>query len=304
MPSGSWRPRVRALGLALALGVALAGALGGCNGLFFQPNRVLYYLPERFDLQSEDVFFKSTDGTPLTAWFLPARGTPRGTIVYFHGNGANITNHLAFVRWLPPAGYSVFLFDYRGYGASEGEPSRAGLIEDGSAALALVRARPDVDPQRLVVFAQSLGAAVAIGALARTGTQGVRALVIEGGFGSYRREARRFMNEHWFTWPFQYPAAWLFISDEPRPIDDLPRLAGVPLLVIASTGDQTVPIENGRELYAAFPGADKTFWEVPGLPHVATFVRDEGPWRARLLRYLDEKLAPPSPPAAPDGSGR
>ena len=291
---------MRTLGLALALAVAAGLALGGCNSLFFQPNRILYYLPERFDLAAEDVFFDSTDGTPLTAWFLPARGTPRGTIVYFHGNGANISNHLAFVRWLPPAGYAVFLFDYRGYGVSGGEPSRAGVIQDGIAALAWVRARPDVDAQRLVVFAQSLGGAVAIGALARSGTQGVRALVIEGGFGSYREEARRFMNEHWFTWPFQYPAAWLLVSDELRPFDDLPRLAGVPLLLIASTGDRTVPIANGRDLYAAFPGADKTFWEVPELPHVLTFLPTDSPWRARLLRYLDEKLGPPA--AAPAAS--
>ena len=278
---------------ALLLLTLTALLLGGCNSLFFQPNRIGYYFPHQFGLEHEDVFFESTDGTRLTAWWLPAQGTPRGTIVYFHGNGANISNHLVIVRWLPAAGYSVFLFDYRGYGVSEGEPSRAGLIQDGVAAIAAVRARPDVDPRRLVVFGQSLGGAVAIGALARAGTQGVRALVVEGAFGSYREEARRFMNEHWLFWPFQYPAALLFFSDEHRAYDDLAALADLPFLVIHSTGDTTVPLANGERLYEAFPGPDKQLWIVDSSIHVGTFVPDGSPWRARLLDFLAGKLGPP-----------
>lgn len=277
----------------LALGLGLAAALAGCNSLFFQPNRVAYFFPPQFGLRSQDVFFKSRDGTQLTGWFLPAQGQTRGTIVYFHGNGANITNHLLQVRWLPPAGYSVLLWDYRGYGVSSGEPSREGLIEDGVAAIDYVRTRSDVDPQRLVVLGQSLGGAVAISALARAGTKGVRALVVEGGFGSYRDEVRTFMNAHWFTWPFQYPVAWLFFSDDHRPYDALPKLASVPFLVITSTGDQTVPLVNGKRLFHAFPGPDKTLWVVKGMPHVTAFVSDDSPWRARLVHYLQSKLGPP-----------
>lgn len=279
--------------VALGLILCAALALSGCNSLFFQPNRIGYYQPKQFGLRSQDVFFKSKDGTQLTGWFLPAVGTPRGTIVYFHGNGANISNHLVLVRWLPPAGYSVLLWDYRGYGVSGGEPSREGLIEDGVAAINYARSRKDVNPKRLVVFGQSLGGAVAISALARAGTQGVGALVVEGGFGSYREEVRRFLDQHWFTWPFQYPVAWLFFTDDHRAYDALPALAKVPFLVIASTGDHTVPFANGKELYEAFPGADKTLWVVKGMPHVTTFLADGSPWRARLVHYLQSRLGPP-----------
>lgn len=282
----------------VALLAVLAAGLGGCNSLFFQPNRIRYTLPQQFGLRSEDVFFRSTDGTRLTGWFLPADGQALATIVYFHGNGANISNHLPVVRWLPAAHYAVFIFDYRGYGVSEGEPTREGVVQDGVAAIRYVRGRADVDPERIVVFGQSLGGAVAISALAAAGTRGVRALVLEGAFGSYREVARTFMNEHWFTWPFQYPVAWLAISDDLRPYDDLPALAGVPLLVIHSTGDRTVPIENGRRLFEAFPGPDKTFWQVEGLPHIATFIRDGSPWRGRLLDWLARRLEPARTPAA------
>jgi hypothetical protein len=268
--------------------------LAGCNSVFFQPNRIGYTFPQQFGLEARDVHFASADGTRLTAWFLPAQGPSRGTVVFFHGNAANITNHLPVVRWLPSAGYAVFLFDYRGYGLSEGQPTRTGVIADGVAALDHVRARPDVDAQRLVVYGQSLGGAVAIGALARAGTDGVRALVVEGAFGSYREVARRVLNRVWLTWPIQYPAAWLLFSDDLRPYEDLPALAHLPFLVVHSRADGTVPFAAGEALYAAFPGPDKTLWAPEDGRHGDTFLRDDSPWRAQLLDYLAQRLDPPT----------
>lgn len=264
--------------------------LAACNGMFFHPDRVEYFHPRQFDLEYENVIFKSADGTELTGWFLPARGPPRGTVVHFHGNAANISNHIVAVRWLPAAGFSVFMFDYRGYGASRGTPSRAGLIQDGISAIQYVRRRPGVDPGRIIVFGQSLGGAMAIGALARGGTEGVIALIVEGGFLSYRDVARRVMDGVWITWPFQYPAAYLFISDALSPKNDLPRIAGVPLLVIHADNDPTVSIKNGKDLFAAFSGKDKTFWEVSSNRHMGTFIPEESIWRARLMKYLEKRL--------------
>ncbi len=291
--AGPRPPAATRRGVPLVVACALlwlAVGMGACNSLFFQPNRIGYASPPQFGLGYEEVYFRSGDGTQLTAWYLPARGTPRGTIIHFHGNGANISNHLVLVHWLPAQGYSVFTFDYRGYGVSDGEPDRAGVIADGVAAIEYIRGRADVDPQRLILFGQSLGGAVAISALARTGTEGVRVLVVEGSFASYREVARLIMNNFWLTWPLQYPAAYLLFSDDLRPLDDLPRIADVPLLVIHSEVDRTVPFPNGEHLFGAFPGEDKTFWRVPRLPHGATFARDGSPWRPRLLRYLEEKV--------------
>ncbi|MBI4083060.1 MAG: alpha/beta fold hydrolase [Candidatus Lambdaproteobacteria bacterium] len=261
-------------------------ALSGCNSVFFQPNRRLYFTPEQFNLAHEEVRFRSADGAELHGWFLPGRSPVRGTIVHFHGNAANVTNHLYAVRWLPPEGFSVFLFDYRGYGESEGSPSREGAIADGEAAIRYVRGRPDVEPERLIVYGQSLGGALAVGALARAGIAGVKALVIEGGFASYREEVRLILDSTWLTWPFQYPVAYLLFSDALRPLDDLPRIADVPLLVIHGQTDATVRIENGLQLYEAFPGKTKAFWAVPGADHMEVFSRPESPWRTRLLAYL------------------
>lgn len=275
--------------LSLAL---LLGAAGGCNSVFFQPNRIGYSFPPHFGLAYEEVEFKSGDGTLLTGWFIPAKGIGRGTIIHFHGNYANMTHHLPAVAWMPGEGYSVFLFDYRGYGLSEGTPSRAGAVADGVAAIAYVRSRGDVDRGRLAVFGQSLGGALAIAALARAGHEGMRALVVEGAFASYREVARTLLDRSWITWAFQVPLSYLFISDELSPRREWAALRSLPLLVVHGEKDRNVPFENGRSLFEGFPGQDKQFWPIPNGAHINAFGPGPTPWREKLLKYLAGKFPP------------
>lgn len=277
--------------------IALLALLpAGCNTMFFQPDDRTYTLPHQFGLWHEEVTFTNGDGQRLSGWFIPPKGKSRGTVIHFHGNGANITNHLPGVQWLVRAGFAVFMFDYRGYGKSEGSPSRGGVIDDGVAALAYVRSREDVDPDRIVVFGQSLGGAVAISALARTGHQGVVALVVEGGFASYREVVRLILDDSWISWPFQYPVAYIFFGDALSPREDLPAIAGVPFLVIHGEDDGTVPIENGRHLYDAFPGQDKTFWSVPLGRHLGAFAETGSHWGPKLVQFIEARMPRQPPP--------
>ena len=288
---GSFRAGPQLISRALLLLPVLL--LVGCNSMFFQPDSQLYVTPDQLNLYHEEVEFKSADGTWLTGWFLPGREPVRGTVIHFHGNAANISNHIVAVSWLPPAGYSVLMFDYRGYGVSQGSPSREGAIADGAAAINYVRGRKDVDPSRLIVYGQSLGGALAVNALAAAGSKGVQALVVEGGFASYQEVVRLIMNDTWILWPFQYPVAYGFFSDEMSPADALPGLADVPLLVVHGESDRTVPITAGKQLYDSFPGKDKDMWSIPRVGHMAIF-RDKGsPWRKKLLEYMDAKVKNP-----------
>lgn len=138
---------VRAAIYAILLGLPLGC---GLDRLFYHPDSTIYYTPAQLNLRHEDVRFVARDGVRLHGWWLPAL-TPRplGTIVHFHGNAANISNHILAAYWLPAAGYHVFMFDYRGYGQSEGSPTRRGTIADGHAALDYVLSRPEVDRERL-----------------------------------------------------------------------------------------------------------------------------------------------------------
>ena len=246
----------------------VAGAfLAGCDSLLFYPWRQLPLEPAELGLAYRDIWLRTADGVRLHGWFLPSRGTSRGTVLFFHGNAQNIGTHLTLVAWLPEQGFSVLLFDYRGYGRSEGTPSLAGVGRDGEAALRGVLDVEGVDPARVVVLGQSLGGSIAISALARfPERRRFRGLVVEGAVASYRQVARDKLASLWLTWPFQVPLSWT-ISDSPRPVDDIASLAPLPVLIIEDGADPVIPPDQASALYAA-AGPLKTFWRVPGAGHI------------------------------------
>ncbi len=274
--------------------------LVGCNGLFYYPSRATFTDPETIGLRYIGVFFDSGDGTRLHGWFFPAQSdgasksvtTRAATVVHFHGNAENISTHFRGAEWLARAGYNVLVFDYRGYGSSDGVPSRAGIQLDAAAAIAYVRARPDVDSERLVLFGQSLGAAIAVAAVAEPGNRpGVRAVILESGFASYRRIAREKLAAMWFTWPLQWPLSFL-VSDALRPVDLVPAVAPIPVLIVHGTLDPIVPFEHADALYAA-AREPKALWAVTGGGHINAFGRYGVVYRPALLEYLRQHLEGP-----------
>ncbi|MEE8466246.1 MAG: alpha/beta hydrolase, partial [Dehalococcoidia bacterium] len=151
-----------------------------------------------------------------------------------------------------------FIFDYRGYGQSEGEPSEKGTYLDARAAMEYLRSRPDVDPDRIVYLGHSLGAAVAV-ELALT--QPPLALVLVSPFASVRDMAR-------LTLPFP-PAGWLVRNH----YDNVSRIReiNVPLLVLHGGSDDTVPLSQGRKLYEA-ANEPKRFEMLEGAGHNDTYL--------------------------------
>jgi len=256
--------------------------LAGCiEGFFFYPDSARYSSPEQFGLKAEDVRLTAADGTKLHAWFLPAGGTARGTVLHLHGNAANVSNHLPLVAWMPARGYSVLMLDYRGFGKSEGKPTLDGIVEDALAALAYLRTRPDVDPDRLIVFGQSIGGATALRMLARDAA-GVRLAIIDSSFPSYRGIARDAT-----AGSAMAPLASLAVSALP-PTDKDPVAAlksiRVPLIFVHGTRDAVIPHANSDALHAAAPGSQ--LWKIPDADHISALAFP-GPWRERLVVAMD-----------------
>lgn len=234
--------------LPLLLMVAL---LQGCAGLFFFPEREHRLDPADHDIVYEDVWFTTEDDVRLHGWWLPAAGEADGTVLFLHGNAQNVSTHIAAVHWLPDQGLNVFLPDYRGFGKSEGRPDFAGVHRDAEAALQTVLERDDVDPDRLIVFGQSLGASVAITLVGERGhAAAVRGLVADSPFSSYRGIAREKFAGFWLTWPFQAPLSRT-ISDRFDPIDRVHRIAPIPLLLLAGDEDRIVPPHHAQRLFEA-----------------------------------------------------
>lgn len=255
----------------------------GLDGKFYYPSTEVYGRPDEFGLSYEDVSFKTPDGLTLHGWFLPAIGEPRGTVVHFHGNAANVTAHIGLIDWLPHLGYHVLMFDYRGFGRSQGRVTRAGTIRDGNAAVDYAGSRPEAQGLPLFAYGQSLGGAVAIVVAAQRPE--LRAVVAESPFSTHRRIAtchvRRLVYSDWLAQLLATAA----ISAGEDPLDVVAQIAPRPLLIIAAEKDEICFPELARELYAA-AGEPKSFWLVPGAAHLEVTLNARTELSARVRDFF------------------
>lgn len=255
--------------------------LTGCTSLFFQPQQGLFENPFVKKVSCEDIYFEAPDGVKLHGWLLEPEGKSLGRILFLHGNAENISTHVNSVLWLVLKGYTVFAFDYRGYGLSEGNPTLEGVHIDTEAAFKkLMSLYPD---ERIVVLGQSLGGAIAIYMVANSSLKkDIKALISEGSFASYRQIAREKLGQFFLTWPFQYPLSLLF-NDSYSPVRYIDKVSPVPLVILHGDMDRIVPVHHGEILYKkAFE--PKEFWLAKDLGHIESF-KDEG-IRERLVEYL------------------
>ena len=224
----------------------------------FVPDSEVVSSPDAEGLEYEDVCVTSRDGLKLQAWFIPGRADANGhsaqTWLWFHGNGGNLgtrVGQLARARRL--LGVHQFIFDYRGYGNSEGRPSERGTYLDARAALEYLRSRPEVDPERIVYFGHSLGAAVAIELAVQHPPAGM-ALIAP--FSSIKDMAGLVM-------PFPL-AGWL-VRGHYNSVSRIGRVHA-PLLVLHGEVDEIVPHWQGFKLYRA-ANRPKRFVTLHGASH-------------------------------------
>ncbi len=260
-----------------------AFALAGCTPVFFQPSPNIYETPGQYGIEYQPVEFRAADGTALFAWFLPARGEPKGTVLYLHGNAQNISAHFPNVAWMPSAGFNVLAFDYRGYGGSEGKPTLPGMQLDIDAAMRVLLARKDVDPNRIVVFGQSLGGALAIHYVAHSAYRShVRAVIVDSPFADYRQVAQEKLADFFLTWPLQWLPTFT-VNNDYSPMASVAALSPIPLLLIHGERDSIVALHHSRQLFDTAQ-EPKALWSIPDTGHIGA-VRD-ATVRKRLAEFL------------------
>ena len=242
------------------------------NFIFF-PERELAGTPADYGLRFEDVSFAAADGISLHGWFI--HGRTDVTWLWFHGNAGNISDRLDNIAVLHDRlGVNIFIFDYRGYGRSEGRASEKGIYMDAEAALSYLRTRDDIDHSKIVLFGRSLGCAVAVEVAASRETY---AVILESPFTSTRAMARR-----------SYPLLPLGLLITTR-LDSLAKIDKVraPLLVLHGDADQTVPIELGRELFDA-ANEPKRFHVIEGADHNDTYLVGGDAYFGALRQFIDD----------------
>jgi fermentation-respiration switch protein FrsA (DUF1100 family) len=198
-----------------------------------------------------EVVVTTRDGLALLSWYRPPP-SGRPVILYFHGNGGHIGRRAERLRRFADAGLGVLLLEYRGYGGNPGSPCEQGLYADAEAAVAFLE-RQEIAPDRLVLWGESLGAAVAVDLAAR---REAAAVVLEAPFTSIAAVAQ-------LHYPY-VPAAML-LRDR---FDALSRIGRIrsPLLVMHGGRDRIVPIRLGRALLEAAP-PPKEGWFEPRAEH-------------------------------------
>lgn len=232
-------------------GLVLAVTFWFQDRLIFFPDPRLDSTPRALGLAYEDVEFTASDGVALHGWFLSGPDNRNVPVALFcHGNAGNISHRLEQLRIIHDLGLACLIFDYRGYGRSQGRGSEKGIYRDVAAAWSYLTETRKVAPDRIICWGRSLGGAVAAhqAATSRPG-----ALIIESAFTSLPALGQKLYP----FLPVRLLARYRF------PVQDFLQNRRCPLLIVHSREDEIVPFAFGRRLFEQAPGP-KTFLELAG----------------------------------------
>ena len=247
------------------------------SSLIYYPNiagRNLDASPQQIGLAFEDVELLTEDKVRLHGWFIPSDNA-RGTLLFFHGNAGNISHRLDSIAIFNRMNLDVFIFDYRGYGQSQGRVGETGTYLDAEAAWFYLVETRAIDADEIIVFGRSLGASIAAWLASR---HMPTALILESSFSSVPSMAQR-------LYPF-LPVKWLasFSYDTRQYVSRIE----CPLLVAHSRDDEIIPYAEGRLVFDAAP-ADKQFLDMRG-GHNDGFIATGQAYSDRLSRFIESSL--------------
>jgi hypothetical protein len=244
--------------------------------LFFPniPSREVERTPDEVGLSYESVKLVTSDNVQLDGWFIPA-AEARGVVLFCHGNAGNISHRLDSLLVFNKLRLSTLIFDYRGYGRSQGKPSEQGTYRDAEAAWQYLTRERGVPAPQIIFFGRSLGAAVAAH-LATIHTPG--ALIMESSFTSVPDIGAD-------AYPF-LPVRLLSRLDY-NAKEKLENVA-CPVLIVHSRDDEIIPYKHGRALYAAAK-EPKRFLELRG-GHNDGFLMSGKAYQEGLDSFLSESI--------------
>lgn len=246
----------------------------------FVENKIIYHpicyplgnwSPEKNGLKVEDVWFRSADNLKLHGWFVPAEGATT-TLLWFHGNAGNLSHRLDNLRQLKSLQSNIFIFDYRGYGKSEGKPGASGLSKDSQAAYDWLVQERNIPPESIFLFGRSLGGVFATEVANKNPAAG---LILESTFTSIRDMSREII-------PILPVYPFLRASFDS---ESIVKNLSIPKLILHGTEDEIIPYRLGKALFnsAAEP---KTFYDIKGSGHNDTYVTGGEAYFQALLDFI------------------
>lgn len=234
----------------------------------FHPTKIIRYTPKDVGLTYEDIYLPIHDKLKLNGWLIKADS--RTTLLYFHGNGANIGERINKLKMFHSLGLNVFIIDYRGYGKSEGIPTEIGVYKDAQIAYDYLMTRTDIDNNKIVIYGESLGGAIAVDLASK---KKASALIVDSSFTNAVDMAK-----------LLYPIIPSFLVG--MKFDSFSKIAAVtsPKLFIHSPEDDVVPFKIGEKLFDAAQ-TPKEFWKVHGT-HNDAFNDNPEQFRTGIENFL------------------
>jgi uncharacterized protein len=223
------------------------------NWLVFRPVLAAQAWKDAPNPAIQDVYFTSPDGRRIHSWWLPRR-PDAPVLLMFPGNSGNLSGRgESLLRIGERLDMSVLIFDYPGYGKSEGSPNEPNCYDAAEGAIRWLRDEQQIPPERVAFYGESLGGGVATEV---AGRYPCRALILVKTFTSLPAVAKRH-----YPW---LPCHWLMSNR----FDTVSKLAEVrcPVFVAGATNDQVVPFGHSERLYAA-ANEPKRFFRDEGSDH-------------------------------------
>jgi len=210
--------------------------------VYFRQERMLYFpekeiwqTPDTISLKYDEIYFKTKDGLNISGWYIPAENE-KGVLLFCHGNAGNISHRVDSIKIFNSLNLSVLIFDYRGYGKSEGKPSEYGTYLDAEAAWDYLVNVKRKSPESIILFGRSLGGAVAAELAMRKKSA---ALIIESCFTSVPDLGKTF-----YPWlPIKLLSKFKYST-----IDKIGSI-NCPKLIVHSPEDEIISFRHGEMLY-------------------------------------------------------
>jgi len=262
--------------IALIYAVILILVYALQSNMVYFPSRNLHATPQAAGLDFENVTLQTEDSVSIHGWFIPV-DSARGTLLFCHGNAGNISNRIESIAQFNRLRLNVFIFDYRGYGRSEGKPSEKGTGHDAMAAWRYLTGTRGIDPADIIIFGRSLGGAIAAQLATQTNP---KVLIVESAFTSLPDAGAK----HYPFLPVRLMARYKYNTKE-----SLAQIK-VPVLIIHSPTDNIIPFEFGRKLFEA-ANEPKSFLEINGTHNDGYMVSAEQ-YEAGVTAFLDTYLNP------------
>lgn len=252
------------------------------RGFIFFPEREIFQTPADAGLIFEDLYLSTSDGISINAWFIPSPGSKK-VLLWFHGNGGNLSDRVTPLRIFHEAlRINILMIDFRGYGRSQGVVGENGTYKDALASYDYLLTRDDIDPEAIMIYGQSLGAAVATELAVQWKSAG---LILEAPFTSIRDMAK-------VTLPW-LPVGPL-LSTRYDLLSKIDRVSA-PLLLIHGDEDEIVPYAQGRKVFEAAKGP-KEMYTVGGAGHNNLYRIGGDDYLRKISRFIGKVSLKGRPP--------